>query len=70
MFDDPAVLRLFDRIVDGEERWQSLGLIDGAIVVLVAHTYCEEDGEEVIRIISARTATPRERRWYEKSGQE
>ena len=70
VFDDPNVLSLFDRIVDGEERWQSLGLIDGVVVVLIAHTYCEEDGAEVIRIISARRATPRERRWYEEGGQE
>jgi len=70
VFDDPNLLSLFDRIVDGEERWQTLGLIDGVIVVLVAHTYREEDGAEVIRIISARRATPRERRWYEKGGQE
>jgi len=45
VFDDPNLLSLFDRIVDGDERWQSLGLIDGVIVVLVAHTYCEEVGE-------------------------
>jgi len=47
VFDDPHALSLQDRIVEGEERWQTLGLIDDAIVVLVAHTYREEkDGEE------------------------
>jgi uncharacterized DUF497 family protein len=70
VFDDPNLLSLFDRIADGEERWQSLGLIDGVIVALVAHTYREEEGDEAIRIISARKATPRERTWYEKGGQE
>jgi uncharacterized DUF497 family protein len=39
-------------------------------VALVAHTYCEEDGEEVIRIISAQRATPRERRCHEQGCQE
>jgi hypothetical protein len=34
------------------------------VVLLVAHTCKEEDGEEVIRIISARKATPRERKIY------
>jgi len=55
--------------VDGEERWQTLGLMAGAVVVLVAHTAEEKEGEEVIRIISARKATPRERKIYEKQGQ-
>jgi len=50
--------------VEGEERWQTLGAIGGEVVVLVAHTHVEEDGEEVIRIISARKATPLERKAY------
>ncbi len=36
------------------------------MVLLVAHTDYEEDSEPVIRIISARRATPRERRMYEE----
>jgi uncharacterized DUF497 family protein len=39
-------------------------MISGVIVVVV-HTYCEEREEEVIRVISARKATPAERRAYE-----
>ena len=31
------------------------------------HTYREENGEEVIRLISARKTTPLERRAYEKN---
>ena len=49
--------------MDGEERWQTIGLINGLFVLLVAHTL-EDD---LIRIISARKATPRERRLYEKA---
>ena len=41
-------------------------MIGGLVVVLVAHTYREENGEEVIRLILARKATPLERRAYEK----
>ena len=67
VFDDPSSLSILDRVVEDEERWQTLGLIDGVLVVLVAHTCREEEGEEVIRIISARKATPRERSWYEKA---
>ncbi len=42
------------------------GSIEGLVVLIVVHTtYPDEHGEEVIRIILARKATPRERRWYE-----
>ena len=64
VFDDPQALADRDRDVDDEERWQTVGLIGGSITVVVAYTYREEDGEEVIRIISARKASPSERRAY------
>ena len=64
VFDDPLQRSIRDRIVEGEERWQTLGMIKGLIVV-VAHTYREQNGELVIRIISARKATSAERRGYE-----
>ncbi|MBZ5502061.1 MAG: BrnT family toxin [Acidobacteriia bacterium] len=66
VFDDPRAISRLDRMEDGEERWQTLGLVGGIAVLLVAHTYREEDGEEVMRIISARKATPHERRIYEQ----
>jgi len=69
VFADPLALSILDRVVDGEERWQTLGLIAGAVVVLVAHTVEEKNGEEEIRIISARKATRREREIYENQGQ-
>lgn len=69
VFEDPLALSRKDRVVEGEERWQTLGVIDGVLVMLVAHTYWEEDGEEVVRIISARKATSPERRAYEEGRQ-
>jgi uncharacterized DUF497 family protein len=66
VFDDPHALSYREREVEGEEQWQTLGGIGGSITVLVAHTYREEDGEEVIRIVSARNATSSERRAYEE----
>jgi hypothetical protein len=63
VFDDPNVVSVPDRVMEGEERWQSLGMVEG-VVLLVAHTYRDEDGEEVIRLISARKATAQERRAY------
>jgi uncharacterized protein len=64
VFDDPFAMSVQDRMVRGEERWQTLGLVGGSVVLLVAHTYVDEGDEETIRIISARKATARERRIY------
>jgi hypothetical protein len=66
VFDDPQALSVPDRVVEGEERWQTLGMIPG-IVLIVAHAFRDEAGEEVIRLISARKATARERRAYAES---
>jgi uncharacterized DUF497 family protein len=70
VFDDPHARSEQQRVVDGEERWQTIETI-GVLVVLVAHTWREENGEEVIRLISARNASSAEKRTYEaykKSG--
>jgi hypothetical protein len=66
VFDDPYHVSQLDRVVDGEERWRTMGLIGGLVIVIVAHTYCEQNGEETVRIISARKATKRERKHYEE----
>lgn len=64
VFNDPQIILAKERIVEGEERWHVIGAVAGA-VILVVHTYREEDdGEEIIRIISAREANQRERRIY------
>jgi uncharacterized DUF497 family protein len=66
VFDDPHSISLFDRIKEGDERWQTLGVAVGVAVLLVAHADYGEDGEKAIRIISARKATPHERKIYEE----
>ena len=66
VFDDPRAVSRLDSVKDGEERWQTLGLAAGILILLVVHTYREESGEEVLRIISARKATPHERTIYEQ----
>jgi uncharacterized protein len=68
VFDDPRALSVMDRIVGEEQRWQTMGLVGGAVILLVAHTHVEENGEELVRIISARKATPHERKRYEQGG--
>jgi len=67
VFSDPFALSEQDRIEDGEHRWQTIGSVEGVIVLLVAFTVRDaEDGTEVIQIISARRAERAERRRYEK----
>src|SRR5271170_7528322 len=70
-FEDSDGLADHDRIVNGEQRWQLLGTVDGVLLLLVAHSVEFEDTEaEVIRIISARRADRKERQRYEKERQE
>jgi uncharacterized DUF497 family protein len=65
VFNDPHVVLLADRVVDGEERWQAIGLIEGVYLILVAHTIRGIGPSEVVRIISARKAVTSEERIYE-----
>jgi uncharacterized DUF497 family protein len=67
VFDDPLQINIQDRHSNGEERWQTIGIIDGLAIVLVAHTLQDNEGNEIIHIISARKATKRERQHYEKN---
>lgn len=60
VFDDPHIVSLPGDFAN-EERWLSFGLVDGILVLAVAHTTEEYGNEEIIRIISARKATPREK---------
>jgi uncharacterized DUF497 family protein len=63
VFDDPHHLSIQDQTVDEEIRWQTLGMVDGIVLVIVAHTVDED--ESITRIISARKATRIERQIYE-----
>ncbi|NUM00324.1 hypothetical protein GJ611_09985, partial [Escherichia coli] len=37
LFDDPQHLSQQERIENGEYRWQTIGLVYGIVVILVAH---------------------------------
>src|ERR1700729_968419 len=50
----------------GEIRWRTTGGIDGTLFV-VSHTTREEGDIEIVRIISAREASRRERKEYEEA---
>jgi uncharacterized protein len=65
VFEDPYAL--FERDLTcpaGEVRWRALGLVGGVILLLVVHTAREDGPDEVIRLISARRATRKERNRY------
>ena len=64
VFDDPYQVSRLDREVEGELRWQTIGMVKGIQVLLVAHTLSQNGDEEIIHIISARKATPQERSIY------
>jgi uncharacterized DUF497 family protein len=64
-FADPFALSAQDRVEGGEYRWQTLGLVEGCLLLLVAHTVGDGEGVEIVRIVSARKATRKERQRYD-----
>lgn len=69
VFNDPLHIALLDeRFTYLEERWITMGQTANRRLVVVANLCFDDDGEEVIRIISAREATRYEQRQYETFG--
>ena len=72
VFEDKNCLVGFDRVDEsGEQRWHALGAVSLergiSAVLLVVHVYREDrDGEEIIRIVSARRANTYELRRYQE----
>jgi hypothetical protein len=67
-FADPCVHDELEGNDHGEVRWRATGRI-GEQYIFVSYTWAEKGEDEVFRIISARKATPRERRAYERHAQ-
>lgn len=67
VFNDPNALSIQDRVENSEYRWQTLGMVEGCLIVLVAHTVTAMHKGEIIRIISARRANSKERKNYEQN---
>jgi uncharacterized protein len=66
VFEDPFHESVQDRISGDEERWQTVGMVNGVMLLLVAHAWKERHDETIhVRIISARKATSHERKRYE-----
>jgi uncharacterized DUF497 family protein len=68
VFLDALALTVYDEVhSQNEGRWFTLGYDAGGRLLAVAHTYEATGPTNVrVRIISARTATRRERRSYEE----
>lgn len=67
VFDDPYAVAEQDRTEHGEQRWQTLGMVEGIVMLLVGHTVQEEGQDEIIRIVTARKATRKERQGYDEN---
>ena len=59
---DPMTLTIEDQIIDQEQRFLSVGSDALGRILVIVYTY----HGNTIRLISARKATPRERKYYEK----
>lgn len=68
VFRDPLALTVYDEEhSEQEERWVTIGRAENGSTLLVAHTFTPTTpGNALIRIISARAATNKERLQYEE----
>jgi uncharacterized protein len=66
-FADEFLLTEFQGFVGDEPRWQTTAMVDGILLLMIIHTDWEENGTEIVRIISARHATAHERKRYEQN---
>ncbi len=68
VFNDPLHLAKLDhRFSYFEERWVTIGAINSGKILVVANLFFSDEGEEIIRIISARPANIREKKEYENA---
>ena len=68
VFVDSHAISIFDEEhSQDEDRWITLGIDSGNILIVVSHTFrTVTESSSTIRIISARRATPKEVRNYEE----
>ncbi|OOR91345.1 hypothetical protein B0181_03315 [Moraxella caviae] len=64
IFADPFLITTQDIYSQDEMRFLSIGSIDGVVVILVVHTYKDDNGAEINRLISARKLSKSEVRKY------
>lgn len=67
IFEDPLHIAKLDcRFSYFEERWITIGSAKSDKILVVANIFFDDNGEEIIRIISARKATQKEKDFYEQ----
>ncbi len=67
VFEDPFhIAKLNHRFDYFEERWITLGKSKKEKILVVANIFFDENGEEILQIISARKANQKERKFYEQ----
>jgi hypothetical protein len=67
VFDDSNAIEFFDDFhSDEEKRFRRIGLSTGRLIFVVYTIQKERGGQEIIRLISARKAEPREERIYDE----
>ena len=67
VFADQFALNRFDNEhSEDEDRWALLGKSLNETLLLIIHTFRNDDGTEFVRIISARKATKKEKQAYQK----
>ncbi len=67
VFNDPYRVTEEDSVVDGEQRWWTVGTALGISMLLVVHLEEDFQGDMFVRMISARHASPSERSEYERN---
>jgi len=67
IFLDPLQIVIFDKEhSEMEERWVTLGKTNDGVLLVVVHTFQEQEDIATIRVISARKATAYEQLQYEE----
>ena len=67
VFADPYALNKYDEEhSEDEDRWLLLGTSINELLLVVVHTFKDQDGLEFVRIISARKATKNESKEYQR----
>lgn len=67
VFTDPFALNKYDaEHAEQEDRWLLLGKSMNQVLLVVVHTFKDQHGIELVRIISARKASSNESKQYQR----
>jgi len=67
VFSDPFSLSMYDPDhSENEDRYILIGKSQNEVILTVVHTFRDSNGFEIVRVISARKATKKESKTYQK----